>query len=275
MPIDELALHDAVAQTEPGLLLAAPVTGVVMIALELPLASGRPDVVIADVDIATMASRRRAGLAPCTAPWPAAVALAVRQLGGAASVDLVARRLRQAGPARVRSAARVLTGHGILSDSSTAELQLSTEWSPSLIRVAAVEAKLRDWPRAVRQAQKWETSVDGAWLAFPRQYLRRVPREPGLRRFGLLAVSDATASPTRRPRAAMADPLRRVLLEEALYARWLDHTGSENPEPPSDPVPHAFETRQGRGIDLLVSSARAGHRLASWSLAEILRQIRR
>jgi hypothetical protein len=88
--------------------------------------------------------------------------------------------------------------------------------------VVAIEAKVEGWRAAAQQARSWEWFMNGSSLAFPHEYFAKVPRsQPALRRFGLIDVDRDDIAIVRRPRWRTVTPLREVLVDEAIYARWL------------------------------------------------------
>ena len=68
-----------------------------------------------------------------------------------------------------------------------------------------VEAKVDNWRQAARQAIAWINYVDAAWMAFPKNSLRNVPRrDPYIARLGLIPVDSLATrgQAVRRPRSA-------------------------------------------------------------------------
>lgn len=226
IPVAEAPLHAAVTKVADTLVSHGDDSRYSHIAVvpELVMPSGRPDIVVAEFDLDVFRMRAAAALPACTAPLPVRVARLIRELGGEATLDeLVAAFPLEVTRPRMRNAASSLTRLG-LAERRGAAIVLATAWQPALGSVTAVEAKVSHWRHAVRQAQRWESFVEGAWLAFPRRYLASVPREAGLRRFGLIAVESGEARIVRRPRKRRVDRDARALVEEHLYARWLSES---------------------------------------------------
>lgn len=224
IPIREAEVHRAVAALCDGLLPRRTGAPDFVIANELSLAYGRPDIVAAEVELAKWRAWRRRNISPCTAPQALATALALKQLGGSASVDALATSDDgQTSRARVRRSLASLVELGwVRRRGELFDLRLTP--GEAVAGVAGVEAKLNNWRRAVRQVQSWEGLVDAAWLAFPASYMRHVPRTTPLRRFGLIAVENGEGRIVRRPSNTRANGVRHVLIEQHLFARWLATT---------------------------------------------------
>lgn len=214
-------MHDGVAALRGLLLPASPQGPDLVVAHELALAYGRPDVVAAAVKLAVWRNWRRLKVEPCTAPIPLSTAVGLSKLGGKATFEELMASESGRGPrSRLRRSLATLVDLGWVRRQSDAFV-LRLGPGEALLTVSGVEAKLNNWRRAVRQVQSWEGYVDAVWLAFPAGYLPHVPRTPPLRRFGLIAVEDGRARIVRRPSGARANAVRRVLIEQHLYARWL------------------------------------------------------
>ena len=224
VPIREAEVHDGAAALRDQLLPKLIQAPDLVLAHELALAYGRPDVVAAAVELVQWRAWRRRKIAPCTAPLPLAIALTMSELGGSASVDeIVAANGGQLSKPRIRRSLATLSKLGwVRSQREVFVLRLSP--GEALRAVSGVEAKLNNWRRAVRQVQSWEGYVDAVWLAFPAAYVPRVPRTPPLRRFGLIAVEHGCARIVRRPSGVRASGVRRLLMEQHLYARWVAAT---------------------------------------------------
>lgn len=224
VPIREADVHSGVASLRETLLPLPTDAPDLVVAHELALAYGRPDIVVAAVEVARWRAWRKRGIRPCTAPLPVATALALTELGGAATVDeLVEHSAVQGARPRIRRSLATLAelrwvhrrGEG---------LALRLEPGEALYAASGVEAKLNNWRRAVRQVQSWEGYVDAVWLAFPASYLPHVPRTSSLRRFGLIGVENGGAIVVRRPSGVRASAARHLLMEQHLYGRWLTAT---------------------------------------------------
>lgn len=221
-------MHEAVAALRERLLLALAAPTGLVVAHELALAYGRPDVVAAAVELGQWRAWRKRKIEPCTAPLALATALALSKRGGRASADaLVASNGGKGSRSRTRRSLATLVELGWVRRQGEMFV-LRLEPGAAVLAVSGVEAKLNNWRRAVRQAQSWESYVDAAWLAFPLSYLPHVPRTPPLRRFGLIAVEGGEARIIRRPSGRRANGVRHLLIEQHLYARWLTVTRRAN-----------------------------------------------
>jgi hypothetical protein len=234
IPIREAEVHAAVASIADDLIRKPAEGADVLVAHELALAYGRPDIVAASVQLGQFRKWRDKRVTPCTAPIALATALALSKLGGEATLDDLSRRTDDAAArARIRRSAATLVDLGwVRRRGVTLVLRLGP--GSALRTASGVEAKLNNWRRAVRQVQSWEPYVDAAWLAFPASYLTHVPRTAPLRRFGLISVDDGATSIIRRPSGRRASGVRHLLMEQHLYARWLGVT-RRHPRAPSPP----------------------------------------
>ena len=222
VPILEAHLHDLVLQVAEKLLPIPQETGArLVVAQELALPYGRPDLVVGSVDMSKWRSWKRARVQPCTAPGALSAAFALERIGAPAPIDaLLPRGSTETERDRLRSGLAALSKAGwVVRDGALFSLRATP--GLSLHTVAGVEAKLNNWRRAVRQVQSWEPYVDAVWLAFPSPYLRNLPRTQGLRRYGLIGVDPAGARFVRRPTGPKAVGVRFVQMEQYLYARWL------------------------------------------------------
>jgi len=224
IPIREAEVHAAVAAVASDLLPKPGPEGDLVVAEELALAYGRPDIVAASVDLALFRRWRTKRIAPCTAPLALAAALALAKLGGEAAIeDFANREANGVARSRLRRSVGTLVELGWVRRSSD-KVVLRLAPGEALQAASGVEAKLNNWRRAARQVQSWEPYVDAVWLAFPATYVKHVPRTVALRRFGLISVADGAASIIRRPSGLRARGVRHVLLEQHIYARWLNVT---------------------------------------------------
>lgn len=214
-------LHDAVAALADLLVPSSSKAGTLVVAHEVPLGSGQPDVTIASVDLDRWLRRAAGGVGPVSAPLALEVALTIASHGQISRAGLAASLPRRS-KASVDRAVRTLRGAGWLTEAPSM-LELRDEASAAVISVGAVEAKLGGWRRASQQATAWSSAVDLAWLAFPTKYLKNVPRrDPYLARLGLIAVSEAgVAKQIRKPRERRPNALRRRQTEEYLYSAWV------------------------------------------------------
>jgi hypothetical protein len=221
-PIHELSLHEALLDAAE-LLLPAPRYERVAIP-ELTIRGCRPDVVVADIELERFEARRAAGLLPLTSSADIAVRSVFRRASRQLSQDeITSSTARYVSPDAARASitrclrlgAIVAGRKGFSADSAFTAATRATH---------GVEAKVGSWRGAAQQAQRWRLYFDRAWLSFPDTYVPIVPLDlPGIRMFGVVTVTAnrsvevISAPPTRR-----ADPFNATLLEEYLYARWLE-----------------------------------------------------
>lgn len=222
VPVAEAALHRAVLNLGRELVRRPrSAEGTLVLVNELGLSYARADVVAAVVDLELWRRRKRQGILPCTAPQPLSLALRMRDLKHPISAERLLGGLEGSERDRLRRALAELVRRRWVRH-TTAGYRLSTVTRPAVKTLAAVEAKVDSWRRAVRQAQGLEASVDAAWLAFPASYVAKVPRQrPGLQRLGIISVEMGEARVVRRPSGRTASAGARALSEEHLYARWL------------------------------------------------------
>jgi hypothetical protein len=220
VPRDEARLQQITAAAAQ--LLAPPSCRHLLVVPELEVGGVRPDFWIGCIDEHNFAKRAQAGMKPCTAPLPLTVALELRRLGGVATINRLAASSRRLG-----DRSRVLRGIGQLVERGLAVreeegVRLSPAWVPAQARGVAVEVKVDQWRKALRQIQMWRRFVNGAWMVFPDSYLSSVPRQrPGTRGIGLATVQGEELKVVRRPRLIVGQSSGRTVLEEHLYARWL------------------------------------------------------
>ena len=86
-PIREADVHHGVVALREQLLSASSPESDLVVAHELALAYGRPDVVAAAVELRQWRRWRKLEIEPCTAPIPLSVALALSMLGGKATFE--------------------------------------------------------------------------------------------------------------------------------------------------------------------------------------------
>jgi hypothetical protein len=221
VPSNEAPLQDAAAAA--ARLLAPPSCRQLLVIPELEVGGVRPDLWIGCLDEESFAQRARAGIEPCTAPLPLSIANVLRRLGGTATIDRLASPSRRLG-----DRSRVLRGISELVERGLAVreeggIRLSGAWTAAQAEGVAVEVKMDQWRKALRQVQMWRRFVNGAWMVFPDSYLRAVPRQrPGTRGIGLATVNEGgELRVIRRPRLVIGQSSARTVLEEHLYARWL------------------------------------------------------
>jgi hypothetical protein len=189
---------------------------------ELEVHGVRPDLWIGCVDERSFLKRARLGIEPCTAPLPLSIAVEIRRRGGAMTIDRLA---PPNGPLGDRS--RVLRGVADLVERGLVvreegDVRLAPGWASARAEGVAIETKIGQWRRALRQVQMWRRFVNGAWMVFPASYLPAVPRQrPGTRAIGLATVDGESLEVIRRPRLTVGQPFPKAVLEEHLYLRWL------------------------------------------------------
>ena len=220
IPRIESEIHARLLDDAPQLLMSSEL-GTVVVFHELDLPAGRPDVVVANATLRAFDLRRRARIEPVTAPATAAVAASLRQRGKATAAALVLRGQSGLAAAQVsRALAELLRKRVVQTDGETYWTHPS--WQVLADEVVAVEAKVEGWRAAAQQARSWEWLVNGSYLAFPSEYFGKVPRaQLALRRFGLIEVKKDGIVVPRRPRWRTVTSTREVLVDEAMYARWL------------------------------------------------------
>lgn len=220
VPREEARLQKVTAAAARA--LAPPGCQKLLVVPELEVSGVRPDFWIGCIDEQCFVQRAQVGLKPCTAPLPLSIALELRRLGGTATIERLSSPSRRLGDRRrVLRGVRQLTERG-LAQRGERTVQLSSNWTPARAQGIAVEVKLDQWRKAVRQIQMWRRFVNGAWMIFPDSYLSSVPRQrPGTRGIGLATVQAEELKVIRKPRLIVGQPSGKVVLEEYLYARWL------------------------------------------------------
>jgi hypothetical protein len=220
IPRLEAPLQDAAAAAAG--LLAPRGCRELLVIPELEVSGVRPDLWIGCVDEESFRKRSAMGIAPCTAPYPLAIAYELRRLGGSARIERLSTSARQLG-----ERPRILRGVAELVERGIAvreegDVRLVNDWRPAGAEGVAVEAKVGQWRKTLRQVQMWRRFVNGAWMVFPHSYLGSVPRQrPGTRAIGLATVEGDDLRVIRRPRLIVGQPQARALLEEHMYGRWL------------------------------------------------------
>lgn len=217
-PVQELGLHQAVLAAAH--LFLPRVRHQRVAVTELALRSGRPDVVVADVDLIRFAERACHGLAPITSTAELAV-IAVLRGGRSLSEREVAGRAARYAPALVIDRAlRRLKRRGVLEHTSRS---LAAVVGNAVGRTVGVEAKMSDWRKAASQAARWRLMFDRAYLVFPGGYSETLGgRAPVLQLFGVAGVGETGAVRiARRPPLRRADAFQATLAEELLFGRWL------------------------------------------------------
>jgi hypothetical protein len=229
-PTHELALHEAVLRAAPMLLPKLRFTRVAV--HEFTIRGARPDVFVADVNIALLETRICEDMPPLSSTAETAVRAAFstgRTLRDADVVDLAS---RYTPVATAQRALRRLCAAGYVIEQRGA-LQLHEAFLPAVHRTVGVEAKLGKWRSTVAQARKWRLRFDQAYLAFPESYAAKLSGDlPGLTAFGVLGVvPNGVVEKTMSPPARRADAFNRVLIEEWFFARLLAENRVQQFEP--------------------------------------------
>jgi hypothetical protein len=158
---------------------------------EVPAVHGVPDVTAVRFDESIVARRRAAGVRPLTTDTEVS---AILSIGSRSSVEVVAQRMRTTTD-YVRKAVLPLLEQAGWVTVDGGEIHRIPEAGWVGRRVVTVEAKRRDWVRAVAQARRQRYSADAAYVAVDAaaapvvdENVVRVAHEG----IGLLAVDAAT-----------------------------------------------------------------------------------
>lgn len=129
---------------------------------EVPAVHGIPDLAAIRFDWDAVERRRAAGVRPLATDTEVRVVTALR-VGPLRSTDL-ARRIRMSPDYVRRAVIPLLVQQGwVTTDGASVELRPDAVWIAR--RVVTVEAKLRDWQRAIGQARRQQLSADAAYVA--------------------------------------------------------------------------------------------------------------
>lgn len=143
---------------------------------EVPAVHGVPDLAAVRFDQGAIERRRSAGVRPLTTDTEVR---AVAALGpGPTCIRDLASRLRMTHDYVRRAIIPLLAERGwvFLSDDQVA-LRPDAAWVSR--RVVTVEAKLRDWQRAIAQARRQQLSADAAYIALDSQACRNIENDLG------------------------------------------------------------------------------------------------
>jgi len=129
---------------------------------EVPAVHGRPDVVGVRFDAAALHVRMLAGVVPLSGD---AEVRAVHTLGrGGAEIGEIAARISMSRDYVRRAVVPLLSDLGwIVRDADRVVRRPEAQWAGR--RIVTVEAKLRDWRRALAQARRQKHSADAAYIA--------------------------------------------------------------------------------------------------------------
>lgn len=119
------------------------------------------DLVGARFDAACVRRRKEAGIRPLTDPLALQAVLAGRR------ATLTTREMAEAckvTPSGIRRGIRLALEAGALVETTRFCYTTHPRWSPVVRRAVAVELKLRDWSRALRQAIAYRTWANAAWV---------------------------------------------------------------------------------------------------------------
>lgn len=168
---------------------------------------GVTDLVVLDFAAAALNARLEASLAPVEVSL--AYLVGALRAAGAVTRDDVARLDREVSERTNRRGVSALqeSGHVVEVDGL---LSLHAAMVPTLDRLVAIEAKLRDWRGGLLQASRYHAFADQVYLAMPERAAHRLASEDrdvaealGV---GVIAVGGASrillGSPRRRPREA-------------------------------------------------------------------------
>ena len=206
----EIDMTDGAARSLPGLLRLS--SEELVVAQEMRGAVGILDLVAAVLDCKVLQERSDAGLPPVVLPLRVQVLDLLRQ-HGRLRVGNIARLLGTAPESLAKSTLNPLLDGGYLE--IDAGLILPGSWQPVARRLVAVELKLKNWRRALRQADNAALSADAAWVVL--DATKAGPAKRSLAAFQARGVGLALLEPDGR---------LQPLLRPALRARtvpWLRH----------------------------------------------------
>jgi hypothetical protein len=138
---------------------------------EVPAVHGRPDVVGVRFDADALRRRTLAGIVPLSGD---AEVRAIHALGkGGAEIGEIAARIGMSRDYVRRAVVPLLSDLGwIVRDAERVVRRPEADWAGQ--RVVTVEAKLRDWRRALAQARRQKRSADAAYIALDARSSARV-----------------------------------------------------------------------------------------------------
>jgi len=226
----------AIRQALPTIGFGRTVSTEVEVFTEVPAVHGVPDVTAIRFDLTALAIRRAAGVRPLSTDAEVRVALALET-----QPPTLADLARRAGysPDYVRRAVLPLLTDGgwATQDQYGAHLRTpASRWGSK--RIVTVEAKLRDWSRALRQARRQRLSADAAYIALDmpavkpiRDSLDRIARG-GIGVIGVDAASGRAHVLVRPAAVRRADSIvGRMLIAERCLEMWQrgEHAGQVYP----------------------------------------------
>lgn len=138
---------------------------------EVPAAYGRPDLVGIRFDVEALRARTVAGVFPLSGDTEVRAIHALGKTG--ADVSEIAARIDISKDYVRRAVVPLLSDLGwIIRDGDQITRRAEAEWAGQ--RVVTVEAKLKDWQRALGQARRQKHSADAAYIALDAQSSARV-----------------------------------------------------------------------------------------------------
>lgn len=192
---------------------------------EVPAVHGIPDLAAVRFDWDIVALRQSAGVRPLTTDTEVRSVLALRS-GPLTSLDL-STRLRMTHDYVRRAVVPLLFQQG-WTEANNEKVTLRSEARRVSRRVVTVEAKLRDWQRAIAQARRQQLSADAAYIALDSGVCRTI--EADLRAIaesgvGVISVHADTGvcKVLVRPRTlpTRLTSVGRMLVAERCLEMWL------------------------------------------------------
>jgi hypothetical protein len=173
----ESAIVTTVAHTVPDLLeiRARPL----WIAGSLPIGAGMPDLVIVSCQPKIVALART--------EVSSAQILAYLRVVRRASAEKITERLGRPQKVIFSLLDSLLEVNAVIRDSNA--YSLSPEWREILPEVVTIEAKVKDWRRAVQQASRNRIFAHRSFIALPNSIANRVQQEPTLGQLGIGLIS--------------------------------------------------------------------------------------
>lgn len=160
----------------PRLVFGHRPSGAVEVFSEVPAVQGVPDLAAVRFDWEAVARRQRAGVRPLATETEVRAVAALQQ-GVLTTFDL-ASRLRMTHDYVRRAVVPLLVQQGwAFTDENEVGLRSEAVWVPR--RVVTVEAKLRDWQRAITQARRQLRSADAAYIALDSMACRNIEGDLG------------------------------------------------------------------------------------------------
>lgn len=167
----ESEMVPALRSALPGLAFGHRYRHVVEVFTEVPAVHGRPDVVGVRFDADALHRRAMAGIVPLSSD---AEVRAVHALGTrGAEIGEIAARIGMTRDYVRRAVVPLLSDLGwVVRDANQVTRRAEAKWAAR--RVVTVEAKLKDWQRALAQARRQRHSADVAYIALDGRSSARV-----------------------------------------------------------------------------------------------------